>query len=143
MSVDAILQAKGNNVFTVRPEHTISELAVLLTTKKVGVAVVCDAKGRVLGVVSERDIVIALSQYGKGVVDMPVRNIMSSPVVSCKPSDQMKDVLEIMNSRRIRHLPVIDRDELVGLVSMGNAVNDRLRQTQLEVGVLRDFAVTR
>jgi CBS domain-containing protein len=143
MSVEAILKTKGSNVFTVRPEHSVADVAALLTNKKVGVAVVCDAKGKLVGVLSERDIVKGLSQYGKAALEMPVRNIMSSPVVTCGPSDSVKAVMEVMTERRIRHLPVIDRDELLGIVSIGDAVNFRLHEAQMEMNVLRDFAATR
>jgi CBS domain-containing protein len=71
---------------------------------------------------------------------MPVRNIMSFPVITCQPSDSIKDVMHEMNERRFRHLPVVEKGELVGIVSIGDAVAYRLRETQLEVGVLRDLA---
>lgn len=143
MSVETILKNKGTNVFTVRPEHTVAEAAALLTNKKVGVAVVCDAKGKLVGVLSERDIVMGLTQYGKGALEMSVRNVMSSPVVTCAPSDSVKAVMEVMTERRIRHLPVVEKDELLGIVSIGDAVNFRLHEAQLEMNVLRDFAATR
>ena len=143
MSVAAILQYKGSNVFTVRPEHSVADAATLLTAKRVGVAVVCDPAGALLGVVSERDVVHGLSQYGKGALDMPVSNIMTSPVVTCAPTDSAKAVLQVMTKRRIRHLPVVSEGRLLGIVSIGDAVNHRLREAQLEVGVLRDFAAVR
>ena len=144
MSVEAILKTKGSNVFTVRPEHSVADAAALLTTKRVGVAVVCDAKGKLVGVLSERDIVKGLAQYGKAALEMPVRNVMSSPVVTCSPSDTVKSVMEVMTERRIRHLPVLEKDgDLLGIVSIGDAVNFRLHEAQLEMSVLRDFAVTR
>ena len=140
MSVAAILKNKGHSVYTVRPEHTVSETAALLTSKRVGVAVVCDGQGRIAGVVSERDIVAGVTRYGKAILDMPVRNIMSFPVITCQPGDSIKDIMQEMNERRIRHLPVVEKGELVGIVSIGDAVAYRLRETQLEVGVLRDLA---
>ncbi len=143
MSVDAILKTKGSNVFTIRPEHSVADASTLLAAKKVGVAVVCDSKGTVLGVLSERDIVKALSTYGKGTLDLAVRNIMSSPAVTCALADNAKKILEIMTERRIRHLPVVENGELLGIVSIGDAVNFRLKEAQAEVGVLRDYAVTR
>ena len=143
MSVEAILKTKGSNVFTVRPEHSVADAAALLSTKKVGVAVVCDAKGKLVGVLSERDIVKGLSQYGKGALEMAVRNVMSSPVVTCSPSDSVKAVMEVMTERRVRHLPVVEKDDLLGIVSIGDAVNFRLHEAQLEMSVLRDFAATR
>ncbi|HLO75541.1 MAG TPA: CBS domain-containing protein [Magnetospirillum sp.] len=143
MSVETILKAKGNNVFSVRPEHSVADAAALMSTKRVGVAIVCDAKGRLQGMVSERDIVAGMHQYGKGLLDMPVRNIMSSPVVTCSPTDSVKSIMEVMTVRRVRHLPVVDGDSVVGIVSIGDAVNDRLHDSELERAVLRDFAVTR
>ncbi|KAF0224959.1 MAG: hypothetical protein FD176_768 [Rhodospirillaceae bacterium] len=143
MSVEAILKTKGSNVFTIRPEHSVADAAALMSAKKVGVAVVCDTKGTVVGMVSERDIVSGLTQFGKGVVDMPVRNIMTSPVLTCGPGDSVKRIMEIMTERRIRHLPVVDGGDLLGMVSIGDAVNFRLREAQMETAVLRDIAVTR
>lgn len=143
MSVEAILKTKGSTVFTIRPEHSVSDAAALMSAKKVGVAMVCDAKGRLQGVISERDIVAGITQYGKGLLDMPVRNIMSSPVVTCSPVDSVKSILEIMTKRRIRHLPVVDGEDILGIVSIGDAVNYRLTQSEMEKAVLRDFAVAR
>ncbi|MBI2236759.1 MAG: CBS domain-containing protein [Magnetospirillum sp.] len=143
MSVEAILKHKGRHLYTIRPEHTMADAAALLAGKRVGATVVCDAKGRIVGIVSERDVVIAVVQFGKGALEMPVRNIMSSPVLTCDLSDSVKRVMEIMNDRHIRHLPVVDGEELVGMVSIRDAVDHRLRETQLEVGVLRDFAAVR
>lgn len=143
MSVETIIKAKGGNVFSIRPEHSVSDAAALMSSKKVGVALVCDGKGRLQGVVSERDIVSGITQYGKGLLDMPVRNIMSSPVVTCSPSDSVKAIMETMTRRRIRHLPVVDGDDILGIVSIGDAVNYRLNEAEMEKAVLRDFAVTR
>jgi len=94
-------------------------------------------------VVSERDIVKAIAQFGKGALEMAVRNVMSTPALTCKLDDQAKKVLEVMTDKRVRHLPVLEGEELVGIVSIGDAVNLRLQQAQTEVGVLRDFAVSR
>lgn len=143
MSVEAILKSKGRNVFSVRPDHSVAEAAALMSSKRVGVALVCDAKGRLMGVVSERDIVAGITQYGKGLLEMPVRNIMTSPVVTCAPGDSVKKIMEIMTERRIRHLPVVEGDEILGMVSIGDAVNYRLHEAQMETAVLRDFAATR
>jgi CBS domain-containing protein len=140
MSVEAILKAKGNQVYTVRPENSIGETAILLAEKSVGVAVVCDSRGRVVGMASEGDLVSGMAKYGKGALDLPVRNVMSSPAITCGLADSAKTILETMHDRRVRHVPVIENEELIGLVSLGDVVQFRLREAQLEVGVLRDFA---
>jgi len=143
MSVETILKTKGSTVYSVRPEHAVSDAAALMSAKKVGVALVCDGKGRLHGVISERDIVNGITQFGKGLLDMPVRNIMTSPVVTCTPADTAKGILEVMTKRRIRHLPVVDGDDILGIVSIGDAVNYRLNEAEMEKAVLRDFAVAR
>lgn len=143
MSVESILKAKGGSLYSIRPEHSVSDAAALMSAKRVGVAVVCDGKGRLLGVVSERDIVIGITRYGKGLLDMPVRNIMSSPVVTCRPTDAVKSIMETMTVRRIRHLPVVDGDDILGIVSIGDVVHHRLTEAEMEKAVLRDYAVTR
>jgi CBS domain-containing protein len=143
MSVAAILKNKGSIVYSVRPEHSLADTATLLATRNVGVAVVCDAKGTVVGLVSEGDIVKGIATYGKGAHEMPVRNFMSTPAVTCGLRDSAKHILQLMTDRRVRHLPVIEGGDLVGIVSLGDAVNLRLQQSQEEMGVLRDFAASR
>lgn len=143
MSVAVILKTKGANVFSVRPEHSIIDTSKLMANERVGVAVVCDPKGKVVGLIAEGDVVRAIAIYGKAAHDMPVRNFMSSPPITCRLGDSAKDVLRVMNDRRVRHLPVMDGDILAGIVSIGDVVNFRLIQSQEEMGVLRDFAVIR
>jgi CBS domain-containing protein len=143
MSVEMILKNKGANVFSVRPEHCLIDTCKLMANERVGVAVVCDQKGKVIGLISEGDVVHALAAYGKAAHEMPVRNFMSSPPITCRLGDSAKDVLRVMNDRRVRHLPVMDDGQLAGIVSIGDVVNFRLIQSQEEMGVLRDFAVIR
>jgi CBS domain-containing protein len=143
MTIEAILKNKGSNVFTIRPDHSVSDTATLVSNKRIGAVVVCDAKGQVVGMVSERDIVRAIADYGKGALDMSVRNIMTSPAITCAPAETVKKALETMSERRIRHLPVVDQDRLVGIISIGDAIGHRLQQAQYEVDVLRDIAVIR
>jgi len=143
MTVANILGNKGRNVFTLRPDQSVKDACSLLSAKKVGALIICDGGGTVVGVLSERDIVNAISQFGATVLEMPLRNFMSDQVVSCKPQDQPKFLMEVMSQRRIRHLPVIERGELIGVVSMGDLVHDRLKETETERNVLRDLAVVR
>lgn len=143
MSVEKILAKKGRNVVTILPEHMASDAAKLLTEHKIGVMVVCDPKGRIEGVLSERDLVNGIAKYGTAALVMPVRNLMTTAVITCKPDDIVKDIMQTMTNSRIRHLPVIEDGRLVGIVSIGDIVNSRLQETQIEVGVLRDYAITR
>jgi len=143
MSVSSILKTKGSAVIAVRPDQTLAYAATILNAKNVGVAVVCDSKAQVVGLISERDIVKGIAVYGKEAQEMPVRSVMSSPVTVCSPTDSVKHILQVMTASRVRHLPVMEDGELIGIVSIGDAVNHRLLESQEEVGVLRDFAVIR
>ncbi|MBF0169412.1 MAG: CBS domain-containing protein [Alphaproteobacteria bacterium] len=143
MTIEAILKNKGQEVFTLRPESSTGDATALLANKRIGAVVVCDSKGRILGVLSERDIVRGMSQYGKGVYDMPVRNLMSSPVTTCTLKDSVKKMMGVMNSKRFRHLPVVDGEELVGIISIGDLVSARINAAEMEMGVLKDIAFAR
>ncbi|MFN3077063.1 MAG: CBS domain-containing protein [Alphaproteobacteria bacterium] len=143
MSVEKVLGVKGRNVITILPEHLGGDAAKLLTEHRIGVMVVCDPKGRIEGMLSERDLVKGMAKYGPAVLTMPVRNLMTSNVITCTGADAVKDIMVTMSNRRIRHLPVVEEGRLVGLVSMGDLVHYRQQQTQMEIGVLRDYAITR
>lgn len=143
MTVEAILRTKGKDVFTLRPESSVGDATTLLAGKRIGAVVICDGKGKILGMLSERDIVRGMSQYGKSVYDMPVRNLMSSPVTTCSPKDSVKKMTSLMNTKRFRHLPVVDGDELIGIVSIGDLVGARISHAEMEMGVLKDIAFAR
>lgn len=139
MTVQKILKHKGDEIFAVRPEHTIAEAAQLLTNRRIGVALVCDGVTCV-GVLSERDIVLGLAKHKGNALTMPVRALMTSPVVTCAPGDKVKAIMSVMTERRIRHLPVVAENALVGMVSIGDVIKHRLAEKQLEAAVLRDYA---
>ncbi len=140
MTVERILKYKGTDVFSVRPEHTVAEAAQVLHNNRIGAAMVCDGLTCV-GVLSERDIVQGVVKHGNKALAMPVKALMSSPVVTCTCKDRIKDVMEVMNTRRIRHLPVIRDETIVGMISIRDVVEQRLAEKQLEAAVLRDFAL--
>lgn len=139
MTVERILKQKGGDIFAVRPEHTIAEAAQLLTNRRIGVALVCDG-GTCVGVLSERDIVLGLAKHKGDALTMPVKALMSSPVVTCGPRDRVKDIMAVMTERRIRHLPVVAEAGLVGMVSIGDVVQHRLAEKQLEAAIMREYA---
>lgn len=143
MTVESILTVKGRNVLTILPEHSVADACKIMAEKKIGALVVCDSKGRIVGIFSERDVVRGLNMYGPSVHSMPARNLMTENVFTCTPDDSIKSLLDTMNTRRIRHLPVVENDQLVGIVSIGDLVNRRLAQAQLEIGVLKDVAMAR
>ncbi len=139
MNVSEILRRKGTRVETTRPETTVSDAAELLTEKGIGSVVVCDTEGNVVGILTERDIVRGICKYGLALLELPVGSLMDR-TVSCAPADDVKHVMSVMTTRRVRHVPVMLGEELRGMVSIGDVVKHRLQEMELEVNVLRDYA---
>ncbi len=140
MIVSAILKQKGADVETTHPEVSVAEAARRLTEKGIGSLVVCDTQGRVVGILSERDIIKGISTHGQAVVGLPIKSIMTDGIITCAPDDQVKHIMSVMTRQRVRHIPVLVDRKLVGIVSIGDLVKSRLGQTELEVNVLRDHA---
>ncbi|MFQ5784783.1 MAG: CBS domain-containing protein [Alphaproteobacteria bacterium] len=139
MHVSDILGEKGTDVITTGPDETVGATARLLNVKRIGVVMVCDAAGKLSGVISERDIIRAVSVHGERALDMRVREVMTADVVTCKPDDTISDVMKVMTVGRFRHLPVMEDGEIKGVVSIGDVVKHRLEETELESQVLRDY----
>ncbi len=140
MIVSAILKHKGADVETTHPEVSIAEAARRLTEKGIGSLVVCEPQGKVVGILSERDIIKGISTHGQAVVGLPIKSIMTDGTITCAPDDQVKQIMSVMTRQRVRHIPVLVDRKLVGIVSIGDLVKSRLGQTELEVNVLRDHA---
>ncbi|MDQ6849765.1 MAG: CBS domain-containing protein [Actinomycetota bacterium] len=117
---------KGAAVVTIAPTETIVALLAVLAEHRIGAVVAVDGD-RVAGIVSERDVVRRLHQRGADVLEATVSDIMTSPVVTCAPDDSVNGVATLMTDRRFRHMPVLDHDRLVGIVSIGDVVSSRMR----------------
>lgn len=118
--------SKGTAVVTIAPIESIAALLAVLAEHRIGAVVVVDGD-RVAGIVSERDVVRRLHQRGADVLEATVSDIMTSPVVTCAPDDSVNGVATLMTDRRFRHMPVLDHDRLVGIVSIGDVVSSRMR----------------
>ena len=138
MKVSEVLKNKGAGVEVTVPDMSIGEVASLLMEKRIGSLVVCDESGQVTGIVTERDIVKGLSSYGQKVLKQRASDLMSKALV-CTPEVDVGQVMRVMTNDRVRHLVVMAGDELRGIVSIGDVVQSRLDQCQLEVNVLRDY----
>ena len=143
MLVSQILRNKGKNVVTTTPEKTLQALVPVFKSKRLGTIVVTDRSGKVVGMLSERDIVLALANHGVDALTMNVAELMATAVMTCGPDDDVKKVMAIMTHRRARHLPVVEHGRLSGIVSIGDVVKHHLEETELEVNVLRDYARVR
>ncbi len=143
MSVRDLMSKKGSDIISVRPEDTVETVATLLATNNIGAMPVRDAERKLVGLISERDVIRGFMQRGCQVVKMTAKQLMTPKVVTCKISDDIKNVAENMARRHFRHMPVLDGDELVGMISLRDVLEGRLQQTELEVNVLRDIAITK
>ncbi len=137
MNVESILKQKGTDVATIAPEANIKRAADWLHAKNIGALVV--TRGRaILGVISEREIVHAFSQYGEHVASMRVQEIMRHGLITVDPEDDLSRVMKLMTRHRVRHMPVLRNGELAGIISIGDVVKRRLDDLELETNVLRD-----
>ena len=141
MYVADILNAKGTEVISTGPTETVAATANLLNDRRIGAVIVRDAKDNVIGVVSERDIIRGIALNGASALDMEVRDLMTSEVVTCKPTDTISEVMRVMTTRRFRHLPVMEDGTLKGMISIGDVVKYRLEETEMEARVLRDYVI--
>jgi CBS domain-containing protein len=141
MFVSDILATKGGLVYTVTPGTTVGQVLQQLSTRRIGAVLVIDRLDRVAGIVSERDIVHALATHGAPALELAASEVMTRNVVTCDPDDSIDHVMESMTQGRFRHLPVVQRGELLGLVSIGDVVKARIAETQHEAEALRAYIV--
>ncbi|NWG46652.1 MAG: CBS domain-containing protein [Alphaproteobacteria bacterium] len=139
MKVHTILKQKGRGVVTVQGGHTMEDASKLLAKHRIGAVVVTDTAGRVVGVLSERDVVRALAEHGGPALARPVREFMTQEVVTCGGDETVDQLMELMTERRIRHLPVLDGGELVGIVSIGDVVKMKIAATEFEAEALKQY----
>jgi CBS domain-containing protein len=141
MFVSDILSRKGGLVYTITPGTTLAQIAQQLTTRRIGSVLVMGDADRVVGIVSERDLVRATARYGGGALELEAREVMTREVETCHPDDSIEHVMAIMTRGRFRHLPVLDRGELIGLISIGDVVKARLEETHHETEALKAYIV--
>jgi CBS domain-containing protein len=139
MNVETILRNKGNWVATIRPDATIADAVDMLHRERIGAIVVSEDGAGVDGILSERDIVIALAEQAADLLSRTVGEIMTRNVVTCEPGDTVGELMAEMTNRRVRHLPVVADGRLCGIVSIGDLVKNRLDEVEFEAQSLRSF----
>ncbi|HVY57054.1 MAG TPA: CBS domain-containing protein [Xanthobacteraceae bacterium] len=142
MTVKTILSNKGRGVVTIEPTATLASAVRLLAERRIGALVVTGADGRVVGILSERDIVRALAQQGSQVLILPVSEVMTRKVATCCESDTVGALMEQMTDGKFRHVPVIEQNRLAGIISIGDVVKSRLEEMARESAALRDYIRT-
>ena len=141
MHVQGILESKGARVVTSRAGETIAATAQLLASHNIGAVVVLDDSDRIVGIISERDLVRGLAASGPSVAGQKVADHMSREVLTCRPTDTIEDIMAVMTARRVRHLPVVEDGRLLGIASIGDVVKHRLDEAALEVDSLRQYVL--
>jgi len=142
VNIGQILKVKGRAVVTARPDITLLEIAKKLSAKKIGAIVVVGDNGEVAGIVSERDVIRILGEKGEAILKEPVSSIMTRQVVSCQETTTIEEMMELMTQGRFRHVPVIDGQSLIGIVSIGDVVKHHIAEVEMEVVAMREYFAT-
>jgi len=141
MNVETILRGKGAKVVTIAPTATVGDAARSMKRARIGALVVSEDGHKVLGIVSERDIVSGLADPDRRnrILDLPVNALMTAEVLTCSPDDTADACMTVMTERRVRHLPVLRDGRMIGLISIGDVVKSRLDELESEAGFLREM----
>ncbi len=140
MLISQILRTKRPDVVTISPEAAVGAAIAMMTREHVGALLVVDEEQRLLGVISERDIIHSLDSQGTPLMQAPVRGVMRTDGPVAALEDTVMSVMEVMTASRARHVPILKYGRPIGIVSIGDVVKSRLNETMQENGVLRDFA---
>ncbi len=139
MTVAAILKHKGHDVARVGPTATIAEVTQQLAARRIGAVLVLDAADQLLGIVSERDIVGSLAEHGSRTLEMTAAQLMTRNLHTATIATTVVQATTMMTEGRFRHLPVMDGNRLLGIVSIGDVVKARLSQQEQEVDSLKAY----
>ena len=142
MTIAAILAVKGSEVVMVSDTMVIKDVIALLHMRGIGAVLVTDEASDVVGVLSERDIIHGLAETGPAILEQTARTIMTSPVVTCRPTDSVPEVMTLITHRRIRHVPVVESGNLLGIVSIGDLVKRRIEEVEQEAEALKSYIAT-
>jgi CBS domain-containing protein len=142
MTVRAILTLKGRDCVTIAPDASLAEAANLLSQHRIGAVVITGPDRRVVGILSERDIVQQFSAQGGGALSQPVSSAMTRDVVTCAEDETIPNLMRRMTEGRFRHMPVVDRGRLAGIVSIGDVVKHRLAELEREHDALKEYIAT-
>ena len=142
MTVKAILSRKSNDVLTIEPTATLAAAAKLLAEHRIGAVVITGPDRQVIGILSERDIVRAFAARGPAALDEQVGQVMTRKVITCTEAETVASLMERMTQGKFRHLPVVERGRLAGIISIGDVVKYRLEEMEKESTALREYILT-
>ena len=138
MTIAAILSSKGSEVATIGADAPVRSVVETLGERRIGALPVVEGD-RVVGIISERDVIYCLRSHGAEVLDWPVSRVMTTPAIIAEPSTAVLSALALMTERRIRHLPVADGGRLIGIVSIGDLVKFRMDRIEAEAEAMRSY----
>ncbi|TXC72022.1 CBS domain-containing protein [Sphingomonas ginsenosidivorax] len=138
MTIAAILQTKSDAIWSLAPDDTLAQAVALLAERRIGAAPVVE-DGRVIGIFSERDVIHRLGADGAAALDLRVRDAMTAPVRAVGANEPVIGALSLMTQQRIRHLPILDGDTLIGFVSIGDLVKYRIDRIEADAAAMRDY----
>lgn len=138
MTVRAILETKGHQIISVSPDSKLSAAVKILSERRIGAVMVMNGQ-TIEGILSERDVVRVLGERGAAVLDEPVRSVMTAKVISCRQTDTVGAIMEVMTAGRFRHLPVVESERIVGLISIGDVVKWRVAEFEREQEALHEY----
>jgi CBS domain-containing protein len=139
MNVAAILNAKGSTVISVKPDTLVADVVHVLAEKRIGAVVVSSGGRRAEGILSERDIVGSLAARGLLALEKKAHEIMTAHITTCSPEDQLADLMAVMTTKRIRHIPVVEDGLVCGIISIGDVVKWRVEEIEREAEALRAY----
>lgn len=139
MTVERILKSKGSYAPVVVPDAKISDVIAAIEAEEVGALVVSKDGRSIDGIISERDIVLGLREFGPAILDKKVADLMTSNVVTCQADDPIAGVMAMMDQQRIRHIPIVDEGELAGIVSIRDIIKLRLDEVQRDADAMREY----
>ncbi len=139
MKLAELIKGKPKEVIKIRENQAITEAANTMVQRKIGALLVEDEAGNIVGILSERDIVRGMSQYGANLQDVKVSEMMTSDLIRCAPGDTVNEAMAMMTDRHIRHLPVFEEEQLVGFISIGDLVKSQIMEVQSEAEALRQY----
>ena len=143
MNVATILKQKGRGVFTTTSDKSLLDIAKLLAQHSIGCIVIVGDDNKIVGIVSERDLMRAIGQGGAKVLEESVSDFMTKKVVTAQDADTLHRLMSEMTTRRCRHMPVMEKDRLIGLVSIGDLVKIRVADAEFQSGAMRQYIAPR
>jgi len=138
MTVRAILDTKGHQIISVSPDSKLSAAVKILSERRIGAVMVMSGQ-TIEGILSERDVVRVLGERGAPALDEPVKSVMTAKVITCRQTDTVGAIMEVMTAGRFRHLPVVESERIVGLISIGDVVKWRVAEFEREQEALHDY----